>query len=119
MSYWFDVDKDDIELSDDGKTLNVRIDDHNHDWGNMYAQLPIDRVRELVAPSGWRDVREDLPEDGVVVLDQNFDKVHFYRKPKYDHTSPNCWFIKYEDGDVVATEHVTHWMPLPAPPKEG
>jgi hypothetical protein len=44
----------------------------------------------------WISVKERLPEDGIEVL--------FY-SPK---TEINCCFV----GDV------THWMPLPEPPKE-
>lgn len=49
MSIWYDIkDKEDVSLSDDGKSLQINFDsDHN---GNIWVEVPlefIDQLREL------------------------------------------------------------------------
>lgn len=47
MSEWYDITKEDIAISDDGKTLEVHIG-HNYD-GNIYVEIPIDCIKEVLA----------------------------------------------------------------------
>lgn len=74
--------------------------------------------------SKWRDARDfkKTPPDGDEVLvcskygaidSYNFGRAVFKRGSKklYD------WEI-YIDGEWSITMSVTHWMPLPSPPKE-
>lgn len=65
--------------------------------------------------SKWIPVTERLPEHCVTVL--SYDGRH-YRNVKtdsYDHCF-ECWL---SDMDNILDEStVTHWMPLPEPPKE-
>ena len=64
---------------------------------------------------GWRDASKELPDDGVTVLDENCDKVHYYRKAHHRYSSDDCWFSVCDDGTIVATE-VKAWRPLSDPP---
>ena len=60
----------------------------------------------------WIPVSERLPENGdtVIVCDTREDYVNSFW---YDHG----WW--YNEGHRVSLEEITHWMPLPEPPKEG
>lgn len=64
----------------------------------------------------WISVEDRLPDDGVEVLDQDCNKVHYYRKKYYKYSFNNCWFERSEDGDIIAVDGITHWMPKPKPP---
>jgi hypothetical protein len=70
----------------------------------------------------WIPVGERLPESGVEVLVRKYDLRDEQRTTGI--TSLNFWrtgfYVDCEeiDGDEVAQEKVTHWMPLPPPPKE-
>lgn len=61
--------------------------------------VEIDQVK-----TGWIPVTERLPEVGMVVLVYSED----------DGVS-----VDYHGGDSFGYALVTHWMPLPEPPKEG
>jgi hypothetical protein len=68
----------------------------------------------------WISVEERLPEDGVFVLAANDDGKMLVAKYESEVLG---WYLKYccYDFDVWDSEEngpVTHWMPLPLPPKE-
>lgn len=52
----------------------------------------------------WIPVTERLPDIGIEVL-------------VYSEDDGIC--VDYCDGDSFVCYYVTHWMPLPKPPKEG
>lgn len=62
----------------------------------------------------WIDVNERLPEEDVRVLvaitDENYKHVKKY-VPKLDTDR------RFDGRWVRWGEHITHWMPLPEPPK--
>lgn len=50
MSLWREIkDQDDVELSKDGKTLDVLYDGDQH--GNYYIEIPIEFVKRALAQS--------------------------------------------------------------------
>lgn len=63
--------------------------------------------------SGWISVKDRLPEEDGEVLASLFGYVYM------------CWFLaatnQFEtpSGRVWDVGDVTHWMPIPEPPKEG
>ena len=70
----------------------------------------------LTPPNEWVSVEERLPENGQIVLFHQKDGFiycaeYFVGK---ELMSPG-WFI---DNDCWDAKEVTHWMPLPAPPKK-
>lgn len=75
--------------------------------------------------SEWISVKDRLPDFEAEVL--FFDNCKSIHKGWLSRKS-NCWFIDTSelsvDGDACITddsieiEYVTHWMPLPEPPKE-
>ena len=60
--------------------------------------------------SEWISVKDRMPEEGVDVL--------VYGEICHNKKGIEVDFVK--NGDFVACdEDVTHWMPLPEPPKEN
>jgi len=48
MSEWFEVkDKDNVELSDDGKFVDIMFD--TNDFGNRYVEVPVGMLVKLLA----------------------------------------------------------------------
>lgn len=66
-----------------------------------------ERLRELDQEQKWIPVAERLPAQGqeVIVYTGNI-------------LSPVVMAYKFWDKDFDTWLHVTHWMPLPEPPKE-
>jgi len=46
MSEWYAITKDDVELSEDGTTVDVHIGHAEH--GNIYVEIPIGILKELL-----------------------------------------------------------------------
>jgi hypothetical protein len=67
------------------------------------------------ATQKWISVKERLPESGTRALVMRFDfvtKTPFYDLLWFDN---GYWWNRNFTGDYA----VTHWMPLPEPPKEA
>jgi len=104
MSYWINVEsQNDVSLSDDGKTIDVWVKEDDT-WGNIYAQIPIEFIRAVLPAPGWRDVREELPENTETVLVYVAGSIYL------------GWFFEDRWCGSHIIGAVTHWMPLPAPP---
>lgn len=76
----------------------------------------IQHMPTLTPPNEWISVDEKLPKDGQIVL--------FHQKNGFIYCAGYfagnqlmfpAWFI---DNDSWDAKEVTHWMPLPAPPKK-
>lgn len=80
----------------------------------------------------WVPVTESLPEaDGRYLVHKNhwgstwFDVLSFAKDGRkvdeYDFRKnwKNVWYNYDSEWGHVTTDSVTHWMPLPEPPKEG
>ena len=65
-------------------------------------------VESLNVPIGWIPVTERLPDDGEQVLACTKNGKAF--SAHYDHF--------WGKWSVSHTVKITHWMPLPQPPKE-
>lgn len=63
---------------------------------------------------GWISVKLMLPKnyDGICVVTDG-ERVYFARFYRFPRR--NCW-VNSSSGCMV--RNVTHWMPLPEPPKE-
>lgn len=61
----------------------------------------------------WISVKDRLPENGDVVL--CFMEFGEQRILQWDSVS--SWWLGYGHGDDWQKADVTHWMPLPKPPK--
>ena len=81
-------------------------------WIPVTERLPEEDGRYLVVKkifnnSIWQDVLE-FAKDGRKV-----DKYDFHREWK------NVWYLYDSEWGHIITDNVTHWMPLPEPPKEN
>ena len=76
----------------------------------------LDELQMYEQPVGWIPVTERLPEDRQSVLVHRDDGGIFIFE--YFTTSPTdeCWIDDHLN--VYSAYCVTHWMPLPEPPKE-
>ena len=64
----------------------------------------------------WQPI-ETAPKDGKMFLAIWPETVHFH-----DQVRVTYWAKKpqrFEDVDDFGQDHPSHWMPLPAPPKEA
>ena len=86
-------------------------------------QAENDRLKEEVQQMRWIPVEERLPEENVTVLafnaDPHAEKYVLARYRAVVHFGC-CWcqFDQEYDSWCASCWKVTHWMPLPQPPKE-
>lgn len=87
-------------------------------WAAAYADFKndIDSIPTLTPQNEWVSVEERLPENGQIVLFHQKDGFIYCAEYFAGNAlmSPG-WFI---DNDCWDAKEVTHWMPLPAPPKK-
>jgi len=92
--------------------------------------IPIIDIKHAPTVNGWISVNDRLPEEKINPLTQDFQKVICYcdfgGKPKRTdirtygfgtrawESQPHFWH-----GQVIMDGVITHWMPLPEPPKEA
>ena len=90
----------------------------------------IDKLQGEIAKRRWIPVTERLPEkDGRYLVLKNlygtirYDVIYFAKDgrkvDKYDFGREwkNVWYQYSSEWGYVTTDNVTHWMPLPQPPK--
>lgn len=101
------------------------LSDLSHKAANALEQLQAenDRLKEEVQQMRWIPVEERLPEENVTVLAFNADPhaekyvLARYRTVVY----LGCYWCQFDqeyDSWCASCWKVTHWMPLPQPPKE-
>jgi len=74
----------------------------------------------------WISVKDRLPEEGVWVLgyysiyENDIYDVGVVKRFVHTWAEANIWLTNHKDGPLTYEEvdSITHWMPLPAPPKE-
>lgn len=73
--------------------------------GVTFADVPDKNVGK------WIPVSERLPEeDGIYLISVNTEPKGIYSRTAWYFTQNEQW---------LAMQEVTHWMPMPEPPKEG
>jgi hypothetical protein len=66
---------------------------------------------------GWISVKHRLPEDETVVIAYVQHKIGWYRM--FAWHDMYGWHSSAPEFDDKESDYVTHWMPLPEPPKVG
>ena len=104
-----------IAYIDEGHLRNpLQICFSEHDVVNMVNGRPTVDAAEVVRGM-WIPVTERLPEHCVTVLSYDGRDYRTVKTDSYDHCF-ECWLS--DMGDILDRNTVTHWMPLPEPPKE-
>ena len=100
-----------ITLGDDLAEAADRIEAQAKEIENLRGQVP-----------HWIPVEERLPENGVPVLINYIasDDGKYHPDGTAVWTDYGCfwWEGSLEDCDTEVAVPITHWMPLPEPPKE-
>ena len=71
----------------------------------------------------WISVKDELPEDDIPVLVVVNDEIDVliirWEEPTWEETYKRFqyWNNPYDDGQEFEWDTVTHWKPLPEPPK--
>lgn len=85
-----------------------------HHWG--YEESADHLIANGVTVQKWIPVTERLPEKGETVLVYHADMGNW--QPVMEATLyEDGWLTKF-DFDPCENPNITHWMPLPEPPKE-
>ena len=84
-----------------------------------FSEMEKDAFEQIMTANKWISVGDRLPEigDEVLVLTE-FKDIRIYSYMRIDQeTADVVWEDDYGHWEEIAS--VTHWMPLPEPPKEG
>ncbi len=92
---------------------SVLTDKDDKDFSKAHC-AEIRALQELPSAPGWISVKDRLPQVGEKVL--TLSKFGHIFDRALQEFSGSCRF--YPDG-LKPGRDVTHWMPLPEPPKEG
>lgn len=95
-------------------------------WNNGYNVGLVNlqtKVNSYCVPQ-WISVEDRLPEGKINPITQNFVEVlcatTFGDVRVYGYGAPQKWDeAHFWHGFGIMDEYVTHWMPLPEPPKEN
>ena len=103
--------------------LPPKMDEQGYGWlGRMGVwQMIRDFQSADVAPMEWIPVSERLPDfEGMCLcMRKSYSKANFRHQEIMYFDYDEQAFCSNADGVFVADGNVTHWMPLPKPPKDG
>ena len=86
----------------------------------IYDELPT----VYIYPTKWVPVAERLPEEKINPYTHDFEPIicstNFGDVRVYKYGTPTGWDEPhFWNGAGIVDWYVTHWMPLPEPPKDG
>ena len=87
-------------------------DVRTEDW-TKYSAI---EVPDETQPVKWIPVGEQLPDYNMVVLVTDGEDVGTGYRYALDETGFTGWAVPFAD---IEEDDVSHWMPLPKPPKDG
>ena len=94
------------------------IEEKNGGDYNWLVGLINDCFNDLGLSNEWVSVDDRLPEENktylINVAGEGVFEAGFYRCPEYENIAWHCP-VTHDDIDFT----VTHWQPLPLPPKES
>ena len=83
------------------------------DWTTGWEEAANYLIAHGVTVQEWIPVKDRLPKDWTDVL--VLSRFGFLETAVYTGT-PGKWRIGW-NGDMLEADSITHWMPLPQPPK--
>lgn len=108
-----DMQKKAADAIEELRKAVLRLEDES----GIYDELPT----FYIYPTKWISVEERLPEPNAVDK-HGFAKGYLVKTDRHVmmHTARynGEWWVLWGQAEVI-TDTVTHWMPLPEPPKEG
>ena len=98
--------------------LPPKMDEQGYGWlGRMGVwQMLNDIPAEDVQPVKWISVYDQLPDYNMVVLVTDGEDVGTGYRYALGETGFMGWAIPFAD---IEEDDVSHWLPLPEPPKDG
>ena len=78
------------------------------------AKLMLDDMQTV---GGWISIKDRMPEDETRVIAYVQHKICWYRM--FAWHDMYGWHSSAPELDEKESDYVTHWMPLPEPPKEA
>lgn len=111
-----------IRREDVRREIQASFDGGAFRWQD--GQDLMDRINALPTVSPWHRVEDGLPDKTTTVLvwvGVNYDGMGMYPEMRTAlwHTVSKHFFVHHDEsirGPIIG--NVTHWMPLPEPPKE-
>ena len=92
------------------KVADVALEDDEKTYSDAVGMEADELIAHGVTVQEWISVKDRLPEGGAIVL-CNTD--YFVEVLQWDERA-DMWFDQYRS---YRKNYVTHWMPLPQPPK--
>ena len=83
---------------------------------NGDVAIPLVDVEHAPTVGGWISVKDRMPEDETIVIAYVQHKIGWYRM--FAWHDMYGWHSSAPEFDDKESDYVTHWMPLPEPPKE-
>ena len=100
------------------KSMCVSIDEYKYRYRQRETDLEL--IKSLTAadvqPVKWISVYDQLPDYNMVVLVTDGEDVGTGYRYALGETGFMGWAIPFAD---IEEDDVSHWMPLPEPPKDG
>ena len=110
-----------VKVVENGTCVWIFFDEVNHDTmrkGWWDKEIPDD-----ANDAGWISVKDRLPENELMVIGytpvDGYMFIGFHRtKVSFGYDWSSWYIITSMRSTKKITKKVTHWMPLPEPPKE-
>ena len=87
--------------------------------GMINPDVVVDFIRTMPGCGGWISVKDRLPDKDVFVLTYGDGIMEVMKLSDATVAGVTLEMWKTNDDYFIWTEDVTHWMPLPEPPKDG
>lgn len=104
-----------VSCNDTDELYRQGVEDNYNDNIRLINEMPSADVQPV---NQWISVKDRLPEEQQCILVHEKDygvMLGDYQGIKY---SQPVWIVR-KQGLIMRTTEVTHWQPLPEPPKDG
>lgn len=106
------------EMSRDALTYIQQLENQLRETAKKIESLSGQLEHLEDAHPKWISVKEKLPNaSGIFIAAIHCSKGDWIDIETFDHEEQE-WWHEFDTHKADATEFITHWMPLPEPPKE-